>query len=112
MSKGIMKTSPKITCRVQDEILSRRAVLRGALIAGCCLMAPITLLGACSKSADSTAPALPEKLPKADVKYQEQPKGAQKCSNCMQFNSAKKTCNRVEGPVSPEGWCSLWARNA
>jgi hypothetical protein len=92
---------------MQDEILSRRTVLRGALVAGCCLITPITLLSACSKS-----PALPEKLSKTEVKYQAQPNGEQKCSNCMNFNSSKKTCSRVEGPVSPDGWCVLWGRNA
>jgi hypothetical protein len=112
MSRNIKKTAPKETCMAQDEILSRRVVLHGALIAGSCLIAPITLLAACSKGADSTAPKLPEKLSKEEVKYQEQPKGAQQCSNCMQFNSAKKICNRVEGQVSPEGWCVLRARNA
>jgi hypothetical protein len=112
MSRNIKETAPEETCMARNEILSRRTVLRGALIAGCCLIAPVTLLGACSKGTESGAPTLPEKLPKADVKYQDLPKGAQTCSNCMQFNSAKKTCNRVEGPVSPEGWCILWARNA
>lgn len=95
-----------------DEVLSRRAILRGTLIAGCCLIAPIVLLGACSKGTDSAVPALPEKLSKDEAKYQEQPKGTQKCSNCAKFNSAKKTCQRVEGLVSPEGWCVLWAGNA
>jgi hypothetical protein len=97
---------------VPEEILSRRIVLRGALIAGCCLIVPISLLGACSKGEQSSATTLPGKLPKAKVKYQAQPNGEQKCSNCMNFNSAKKLCNRVEGPVSPEGWCVLWAMNA
>jgi hypothetical protein len=112
MSRNITKTTPKETCMTQDEILSRRAVLRGALITGCCLFVPVTLLGACSKETESGAPTLPGKLSKDEVKYQDQPKGTQTCSNCMNFNSAKKTCNRVEGPVSPEGWCVLWARNA
>ena len=97
---------------MRDEILSRRTILRNALIAGCCLFVPVALLGACSKEAESGAPTLPEKLSKDEVKYRDQPKGTQQCSNCMNFNSAKKTCSRVEGPVSPEGWCVLWARNA
>ncbi|MFZ2335208.1 MAG: hypothetical protein WAW35_09875 [Sideroxyarcus sp.] len=112
MSKNINGTTPKETCMTQDEILSRRTVLRNALVAGCCLFAPVTLLGACSKGTESGAPTLPEKLSKEEVKYQDQPKGTQKCSNCMNFNSAKATCSRVEGLFSPEGWCVLWARNA
>ena len=97
---------------MQDEIPSRRAVLRGALVAGCCLIAPITLLGACSRGAEADATALARKLSKSEVKYQAQPNGEQKCSNCMNFNSSKKTCSRVEGLVSPDGWCVLWGRNA
>ncbi len=112
MSRNIKETAPKESCMAQKEILSRRAALRGVLITGCCLFIPVALLGACSKGDDSAAPKLPEKLSKAEVKYQAQPKGEQQCGNCMNFNSAKKTCNRVEGPVSPEGWCVLWARNA
>jgi len=112
MSRDIREAAPKEICATQDEILSRRTVLRSALLAGCCLFVPITLLGACSKGTESAVPTLPEKLSKTEVKYQAQPKGEQQCSNCMNFNSAKKTCNRVEGPVFPEGWCVLWARNA
>jgi hypothetical protein len=112
MSNDINVKAPEDTCVAQDEILSRRAALRSVLMAGYCLFIPITLLGACSKGNESDAPKLPEKLSKADAKYQAQPKGEQECSNCMNFNSAKKTCSRVEGTVSPEGWCVLWARNA
>jgi hypothetical protein len=112
MSRNIKKTAPEETCMKQDELLSRRTVLRNALIAGCCLFVPVTLLGACSKGAESDTPTLPGKLSKSEVKYQNQPNGTQQCSNCMNFNSVKQTCNRVEGPVSPEGWCVLWARNA
>jgi hypothetical protein len=112
MSRNIKETAPKETFMVQDEILSRRAVLRGALVAGCSLFVPITLLGACSKGAESAAPTLARKQSQAEVRYQAQPNGVQKCSNCMNYNSAKNICNRVEGPVSPEGWCVLWGRNA
>jgi hypothetical protein len=112
MSRNIKETAPKETCMAQEEILSRRTVLRNVLMAGCCLFIPVALLGACSKGNESDTPKLPEKLSKAEVKYQDQPKGTQKCSNCMNFNSAKKTCNRVEGPISPDGWCVLWGRNA
>jgi hypothetical protein len=112
MSRNIKKTAPEETCMAQDEILSRRAALRSVLVAGCCLFVPVALLGACSKGTESGAPTLPGKQSKDEVKYQDQPKGTQKCSNCMNFNSAKKTCNRVDGLFSPDGWCVLWARNA
>jgi hypothetical protein len=106
------KTAPGKTRMAQDDFLSRRAVLRDALITGCCLIAPIMLFGACSKETESASPALARKLSKSEVKYQDHPNSEQKCGNCMNFNSAKKTCSRVEGPISPEGWCVLWGRNA
>ena len=112
MNRNIRETAPADTHMARDEILSRRTALRSMVIAGCCLFMPVALLGGCSKGTESDTPTLPGKLSKAEVKYQAQPKGAQQCSNCMNFNSAKQTCNRVEGPVSPEGWCALWAGNA
>ena len=112
MSKSINKTPSRTVDTGQGEIMSRRAVLRNLLIGGCSLIVPITFFSACSRGSKSAAPVLPEKFSKADAKYQEQPKGTQQCSNCMSFISASRTCQRVEGSVSPAGWCSLWAKNA
>jgi hypothetical protein len=112
MIKNSHKSIPGTTCMAQDELLSRRTVLRSGLVAAFCLFVPITLLGACSKGTESNTPALLKKLSKAAVKYQGQPMGTQACSNCMNFNSAQKTCQRVEGEVSPDGWCTLWGANA
>ena len=110
MDTIIKKTPPKTTCTKQDEILSRRAVLRAALMLSCSLIVPIALIS--SPANGATAPTKTPKLAKAGVKYQAQPKGAQKCGSCMNFISASKTCQRVEGPISPEGWCVLWAAKA
>lgn len=98
---------------MEEKIPPRRVVLRGALAAGCSLWMPITF------SADDTKqgtppPAAPasKKAPKASVQYQIQPKGDQKCSLCLHFIAASKTCKLVEGPINPEGWCTLWAKKA
>ena len=93
----------------QDELLSRRAALRSVLVAGCCLFVPVALLGACSRGTESGAPTLPGKLSKDEVKYQDQPKGTQKCSNCMNSISAKKTCSRVGGRSAPMAGASCGA---
>ncbi|HSD96516.1 MAG TPA: high-potential iron-sulfur protein [Sulfuricaulis sp.] len=50
------------------------------------------------------------KLSKAQAQYQEQPKGDQNCANCMHFIAGSSTCQVVEGKVSPNGWCMLWAK--
>jgi len=30
----------------------------------------------------------------------------------MNFIAESKTCKLVDGQISPEGWCSLWAKKA
>ena len=47
--------------------------------------------------------------PQKAVKYQDTPKGEQRCENCALFEppSSYKT---VDGTVSPEGWCTVYAK--
>lgn len=61
---------------------------------------------------DKDPPAPSGKLSKAQVQYQEQPKADQKCSTCMHFIPESNTCKLVEGQISPNGWCTLWAKKA
>lgn len=49
------------------------------------------------------------KVSQAQVQYQTQPKGNQKCAACMHFVAADGSCKLVEGPITPEGWCTLFA---
>lgn len=102
---------------MNEETPSRRVVLRGALAAGCGLWLPV-LPGCDSKSganpaasvaSPSAAPAT-TKAPQASVQYQAQPKGEQKCDGCLHFVAASNTCMVVDGPISPEGWCAIWAK--
>jgi len=74
----------------------RRTVLRGLLAGGCVLCMPRM-----SHAGTKTS--------KEQVQYQDQPKGEQKCANCMHF-IAPNSCKLVEGEISPEGWCTLWAQ--
>ena len=53
-----------------------------------------------------TAKAQP-KVSKAEAKYQDHPNAGHSCAIC-QFFHPPKTCQQVEGDVSPIGWCSLW----
>lgn len=92
------------------QIPSRRAVLRGALAVGCSLIVPIALFSSPAISADAVAPAATKKVVKASVQYQAQPKGELKCSKCANYIAESKTCKLVDGPISPEGWCSLWTK--
>lgn len=105
---------------MKREISSRRVVLRGALALGCGLLAPIALSGCDSKkganssgSVPASPPATPaanKKMSQANVQYQTRPKDAQKCGGCVHFIAGSNTCMLVDGQISPEGWCSLWAK--
>jgi len=112
-------------------------VLRGALAVGFGLLAPATLLGCDSQNPTSSAgsgdlppgsdlmppaspasdtvsaaPADTSKVSQVSVRYQPQPKGEQKCGNCMHFIADSNTCKLVEGTISPDGWCVIWANAA
>ena len=105
MNRITKEALPETTDAKRDEILSRRKVLRAALVVGCSMFVPITLFSSSATAADN-------KVPKASVKYQNQPTGEQKCGTCMNFIAATKTCKRVEGSIAPDGWCILWAKKA
>lgn len=49
-----------------------------------------------------------QKVSQADAKYQGQPKGQQHCENCINFQPPN-ACKLVEGEVSTNGWCQLYA---
>ena len=128
LAAKIQGATPKIDCKMKEEISPRRLVLRGALVLGCSPWVPIALIGCDSKkeaksgsaapagspapSAGSAAPAATSKVSPASVQYQAQPKGEQKCGSCLNFIAESNTCKLVAGQVSPEGWCSLWAKKA
>ncbi|PSJ16887.1 high-potential iron-sulfur protein [Nitrosomonas supralitoralis] len=55
------------------------------------------------------------KASKELMKYRNEPNGEEKCSNCMQFIPGKTTdsegeCKVVEGSISPNGWCTAYAK--
>ena len=125
--------SKQLNNPLKEDVPSRRVVLRGALAVGCGLLLPAALLGCDSKkgesptgaapdtgsaapdsspSADAAAPTETVKMSQASVQYQTQPKGEQKCDGCLHFIAESNTCKLVEGQISPDGWCSLWAQKA
>lgn len=111
----------------EEGVPPRRIVLRGALAAGCSLLLPTALLG-CQKQTpeaagkappapEAAAPASPDvaaaaKVSKASVQYQTEPKDGQTCADCLHFVAGSNTCKLVEGDISPNGWCQLWAKKA
>jgi hypothetical protein len=79
--------------------LSRRGLLQQAATAA----GTVTVLGLVATPARSQA-----KLSLKDVEYQDQPKGTQRCDNCVQFE-APTACKVVDGKVSAQGWCKVYA---
>jgi hypothetical protein len=54
-------------------------------------------------------PAQAAKAPQKAVKYQDTPKGEQRCDNCALFE-APSSCKTVDGTISPQGWCMVYAK--
>jgi hypothetical protein len=49
------------------------------------------------------------KTDKKTAKYQDHPNNGQSCSQCNYFRPPK-SCQLVEGDISPSGWCSFFAK--
>lgn len=78
-------------------MISRRTLLR--ITAS---IVPAALLSGLAGTA-----AAQQKTPQKAVKYQDQPKNGQKCSQCR-FFMKPNSCQVVAGDISPEGWCNLF----
>ena len=52
------------------------------------------------------------KASKVDVHYQDKPKDGKRCATCRQYTpgaSGARVCSLVEGDVSADGWCMVYA---
>ena len=83
--------------------ISRRQVLT---IAAC---ATGVSIGGAAAVIGSSTPALAAKAPQKAVKYQDTPKGEQRCENCALFE-APSSCKTIDGTISPQGWCIVYAK--
>lgn len=52
--------------------------------------------------------AAQQKVSKVDAKYQDQPKGQQRCEICANFQPPN-ACKLVDGEIKPNGWCQFFA---
>lgn len=83
--------------------MTRREALKSLM-----LPALAAALGATTGVADA-------KSSKAQFKYQDHPKGDDKCSGCKFFIPGKNakaagTCKIVAGSISPNGWCLAFTK--
>lgn len=84
--------------RISSMQLSRRRLVYGVA----CAAGATAILG----TAEVASAA---KMSQKAVGYQETPKGDQSCVNCVLFE-APDACKNVDGTISPQGWCNLWAK--
>jgi len=82
--------------------ISRRKILTVAAGAAGAVSGVAAIVG-------TSTPALAAKASQKSVKYQDTPKGGARCDNCALFE-APDSCKTVEGPVSPQGWCMVYAK--
>jgi hypothetical protein len=52
-----------------------------------------------------------QKMSKQAARYQDSPKGDQKCADCRFFMEGG-SCQLVEGEIRPNGWCTLFQPKA
>jgi hypothetical protein len=80
-----------------SNTLSRRTILRCAMLAG---TVPLVALVAGPAEA---------KIAQTSVAYQPTPKDDHKCSNCSLFITPS-SCKSVDGVIAREGWCKIWVK--
>jgi High potential iron-sulfur protein len=89
---------------MKDSPMTRRSFVAGAVM--------LPALAGLLLAETTTAQA---KASKTQFKYQSTPKNGQKCSGCRFFVAGKSatangTCQIVEGDISPNGWCTAYAK--
>ena len=72
----------------------RRTLLRAALYGG---MLSLAIPPAAAQ----------QKLSQADAEYQDRPKNGLTCAACSLFRKPR-SCEVVEGDISPNGWCKFF----
>jgi hypothetical protein len=79
-------------------MMSRRWLLVGSSTGAGLLQAP-GWIGDCIAQ---------QKIDKQAAKYQNSPKGQQRCEICLQFRPPAQ-CAIVQGAINPRGWCQYFA---
>jgi High potential iron-sulfur protein len=83
--------------------ISRRQVLTIATgVAGASITGATAVIGT---SASAQAAKVSQKI----VKYQDTPKGEQRCENCELFEPPS-SCKNVDGTVAAQGWCTVYRK--
>jgi High potential iron-sulfur protein len=97
------QVSPSKNVRAAAIALSRRQLF--TTLAGTAAIAALLSCGAADIARAQS------KTDKKTAKYQDHPNKGQQCANC-QFFRPPKSCQLVEGDISPNGWCSYFAKKS
>jgi len=84
--------------------LSRRQLFPTLVGAGTAVAAAISL-------AQSDMAVAQSKTDQKTAKYQDHPNNGQSCAQCNFFRPPN-SCQLVDGNISPNGWCSFFAKKA
>jgi hypothetical protein len=88
----------------QSDPLSRRSLLKaGAYAAGV-----VATIGTITSSVEAQ---VAKKAAQSTAGYKASPNGSKSCSNCRHFQ-APSSCNVVDGSISGDGYCNLYAKKA
>jgi len=82
--------------------MNERTIRRRTFLWGTSLSA-----GAATVAGLARRAAAQQKMTQAAAKYQNQPKGQQRCEICVNFQPPNQ-CTIVAGPISPKGWCQFF----
>ena len=85
-----------------NGISRRQALTIAAGAAGASIAGATAVIG-------TSATAQPAKVSQKIVKYQDTPKGEQRCDNCELFE-APSSCKNVDGTVAAQGWCTVYRK--
>lgn len=83
--------------------LSRRGLLKASAYAA----GAAAVLGMAATGAEAQV----KKAAQKDAGYQDSPNAGKSCSTCRQFQ-APSSCSVVEGTISGNGYCRLYAKKA
>jgi hypothetical protein len=89
---------------IPSKSISRRALFESAGVAIGLAIANAPIPPATAEEAIKEQ----DKIKKPDAKYQDKPKGQQRCEICLNFQPPS-TCKIVQGPITPHGWCQFFA---
>jgi hypothetical protein len=85
-----------------QEISRRQILTIAAGVAGASVTGAAAVIGI-------STPAQAAKVSQKIVKYQDTPKGEQRCDNCELFE-APSSCKNVDGTIAAQGWCTVYRK--